>query len=328
MDTSPSEPGNGVKPVFQKAYSGGDILFEDDAELLLNPKESPELAKFIGEDIITAAGKTLLGADDKAGIASIMAALALFLSDSSLPHPELKICFTPDEEVGRGVDNINLDKLAKIAYTIDGGELGELEAECFDAWSAVITFTGRNVHPGSSKNVMINSAAIAARYAADIPEWQSPEHTEKREGFYHLTSISGEENSTVLRFILRDFEAGNNEQRMQFLQSLAETYRKKYPGLIISLDFHHSYLNMYHILKDHQAVIDTAAEAMREVGIDVLRNAIRGGTDGARLCYMGIPTPNIFGGGVMFHSRREWIPVIALQKAAEVVVKIAEKYSK
>jgi len=327
MDTSPSEPGDGVRPVIHKNFQGKTILYEDDPELSLNPADSPELLKFIGEDIITASGKTLLGADDKAGIAAIMSAAALMLKHPEYSHPEIRICFTPDEEVGRGVDKIDISKLGKIAYTIDGGELGELEAECFDAWSAHISFKGRNVHPGSAKNVMLNAGAIAARFTADIPEWQTPEHTEKREGFYHLTDISGDENAAELSFILRDFELAINEQKMKFLESLIAAYQQKYPGLEVTHRFSHSYQNMYHILEKHPEIIEKAASAMEAVGIKVLRNAIRGGTDGARLCYMGIPTPNIFSGGLMYHSRREWIPVIALQKAAEVIVKLAELYA-
>lgn len=327
MDTSPSEPGDGVRPVIHKNYLGKTILFEDDPELSLSIDDSPELLKFIGEDIITASGKTLLGADDKAGIAAIMSAASFMLKHPEHSHPEIRICFTPDEEVGRGVDKIDTSKLGKIAYTIDGGELGELEAECFDAWSAHISFKGRNVHPGSAKNVMLNAGAIAARFTTDIPEWQTPEHTEKREGFYHLTDIFGDENIAALSFILRDFDLGLNEQKMRFLESLIAAYHQKYPGLEITHLFRHSYQNMYHILEKHPEIMEKAASAMEAVGIKVLRNAIRGGTDGARLCYMGIPTPNIFSGGLMFHSRREWIPVIALQKAAEVVVKLAELYA-
>jgi tripeptide aminopeptidase len=285
------------------------------------------LNRFFGEDIITASGKTLLGADDKAGIAEIMAACALLIQNPSLPHPELRICFTPDEEIGRGVDNIDLTKLGKIAYTLDGGELGELEAECFDAWSAHLTFTGRNVHPGSAKNVMINAAAIAARFSAEMPEWQTPERTERKEGFYHLTDISGDENKAQLSYIIRDFTLANNEARIAFLTQLVSLYELRYPGMKIELNTRHTYQNMFQIISAHPEVVTKAARAITDCGIDLHETAIRGGTDGARLSYMGIPTPNIFAGGLMFHSRREWIPVLALQKAAEVIIRLAELYS-
>lgn len=326
LDTSPSEPGNMVKPEIHSNYQGENITYIDDATLILSPSESPELKKFIGEDIITASGKTLLGADDKAGIAAILAACELWQSDKSLLHPELRLVFTPDEEVGRGTDNIDLKRLAPIAYTIDGGEMGELEAECFDAWSVNVSFTGRNVHPGSAKNIMLNAAAIAARFVAELPEAETPEHTEKREGFFHLTQISGDENQAELGFIIRDFEEEQNQRRIDLFKHLKELYLLRYPGLEIELDVKHSYQNMYQVLQNHPAIVEKAAQAIREAGIEVIHSAVRGGTDGARLCFMGVPTPNLFSGGLMYHSRKEWIPVIALQKAAEVVVRLAALY--
>lgn len=326
MDTSPAESGNHVKPIIHPNYQGDIITYIDNQELLLTPDDSPELLKFIGEDIITASGNTLLGADDKAGIAAIMAALELYIRYPEYKHPELRIVFTPDEEIGQGVDKIDISRLGTVGYTIDGGELGELEAECFDAYSAKIRFYGINVHPGSAKNIMVNAAAIAARYFSDIPEWQTPEHTEKKEGFFHLTEIKGDESEAQLSFIIRDFDQAYNEKRLKFLEQLKENYLLRYPGLKIETEFKHSYQNMYNVLKQHSEVIEKAAQAMEDVGIKVLRNAIRGGTDGARLCYMGIPTPNIFSGGVMYHSKREWIPVIALQKAAETIIRLSELY--
>lgn len=327
LDTSPSASGKGVKPLLRKNYQGETLTYPDNDKLSLTPEECPALLKFIGGDIITASGKTLLGADDKAGIAAIMAACALIHHNPHLPHPELRICFTPDEEVGKGVDNIDLTRLGKIAYTLDGGELGELEAECFDAWSARLTFHGRNVHPGSAKNIMLNAAAIAARFVANIPEWQAPEHTENKEGFYHLGSINGDETRADISFIIRDFDKKLNEKRVEYLRQQILLFELKYPGLVIEMTANHSYQNMYHILSRHPQTIEKAASAIAACGVTVLHNAIRGGTDGARLCYMGLPTPNIFGGGLMFHSAQEWIPVIALQKAAEVVVKLAEYYA-
>ncbi|MFB3844211.1 MAG: peptidase T [Candidatus Cloacimonadaceae bacterium] len=327
LDTSSSESGENVKPVIHPNYQGEVITFADDPNLILSPQNSPELTKFVGEDIITASGLTLLGADDKAGVAEIMAACSWLISHPEKRHPELKIVFTPDEETGRGVEAINLAKVAPVAYTIDGGEIGELEAECFDAWSVKITFTGRNVHPGSAKNIMLNAGAIAAHFLAALPEWETPEHTEKREGFYHLGNIAGDENNSALDFILRDFAPERNRQRLNYLEQLKNLFLIRYPGLDINIEAANSYQNMYFILKDHPEILQKAEQAYREAGIDIIHNAIRGGTDGARLCYMGIPTPNIFAGGLMYHSKLEWIPVIALQKGAEVIVNLAQLYA-
>ncbi len=324
IDTSPSESGNNVKPIIHKQYDGGDITFPDNKDLILSPQDSPELKKFIGHTIITASGNTLLGADDKAGVAEIMAALAAFKKFKDLPHPELKIVFTPDEEIGEGTLNIKTEKLATIGYTVDGGEIGELEDECFDAFRVNLLFKGINVHPGEAKNKMVNAGAIAARFVAALPEYETPEHTELREGFFHLNEIKGVENSAELSLILRDFEQEKNLARIEYLKLLTRIFELRYKGLTIDLEIKDQYNNMQEILRNHPEIPEKAESAIRASGVEVIRRAIRGGTDGARLTFKGIPTPNIFTGGLMFHSKKEWIPEIALQKAAETIVSLCE----
>ncbi|MBI5527661.1 MAG: peptidase T [Deltaproteobacteria bacterium] len=322
LDTSGAAPGENVKPVFHRNYDGGVIAFADDPDLRLGPPDSPELSRFVGEDIITASGKTLLGADDKAGVAEIVAGLAALKKFPELRHPEIRVCITPDEEIGGGTAKIRTEKLGKLCYTFDGGEVGEIETECFNAHMAKIKFIGVNVHPGYAKNIMLNAGAIAARYVAALPEWQTPEHTELREGFFHLLKIGGDENEASIQFIIRDFEAETNQKRMVFLKSLADVFMKKYPGLKVEVEIKEQYRNMVEVLNNALAVVEVAQKAIEMSGVKVIRKAIRGGTDGAKLCFMGIPTPNVFAGGLLFHSKREWIPVVALERAAEVFVNI------
>jgi len=324
MDTSPDEPGDQVVPLLRKNYDGGGLLFPDNPGLKLDPTDSPALLSYLGEDIITASGSTLLGADDKAGIAEIMASLAAFIQFPQLLHPEIRICFTPDEEVGSGTAKINLSKLGKVAYTLDGGEMGELEDECFDAHSAKVVFHGRNVHPGYAKGMMINAAAIATRFAAALPEQESPENTKERDGFFHLAEMKGDETEATLFYILRDFEVAKNQRRIDLLQLMKQQFELRYPGLSMELIIKDSYKNMKEILVTYPEVIAKAETALRMAELPVLRTSIRGGTDGARLCFMGLPTPNLFAGGNLFHSKREWIPVRALQKAAEVVIYLSD----
>ena len=318
LDTSPAVSGENVKPVIHKNYDGGTISYPDDPALKLSPADSPELLLFKGGEIITASGTTLLGADDKAGIAEIMAGLAAFKKFPALKHPELRICFTPDEEVGGGTAKIRTEKLGKVCYTYDGGVVGELETECFDAHMAKVKFTGVNVHPGYAKNIMINAGAVAARYLAAMPEWQSPEHTELREGFFHLLKIAGDESEASVQFIIRDFESATNQKRIALLKTLADYFMAKYPGLKVEVEHKEQYRNMVEVLDKAPAVTEIAHRAIEMSGAQVQRKAIRGGTDGAKLCFMGIPSPNLFAGGLLFHSKREWIPIVALERASEV----------
>lgn len=324
IDTSPAVSGKNVKPVIHKNYDGGPIEFASNPDIKLTTEDSPNLTKYIGLDIVTSEGDTLLGADDKAGIAEIMATSAAWKKFSELKHGPVIICFTPDEEIGRGTSKINKERLPDLCYTLDGSEMGELEFECFDAWKATIKFTGLSVHPGYAKNLLINAIHIASRYLSEIPDYESPEHTEEKEGFYHLSELSGNVEEANAILIIRDYEEKNNQKRMEYLQKLRELYEFQYPGLKVNIEFLHQYKNMRRFIEFKQEVVDLAKKAIEMAGLDVKIHAIRGGTDGSKLSEMGKPTPNIFSGGLLFHSRKEHIPTLALQKASEVLIYLAE----
>jgi len=328
LDTSPAVSGKDIKPVIHKNYDGSNIKFDQNNDIILTTKDSPQLKEYIGLDIITSQGDTLLGADNKAGIAEIVAACAAWNKFPELKHGPIIICFTPDEEIGRGTKKINSKKLPKRCYTMDGSEMGQLEIECFDAWGATIKFKGLNVHPGYAKGLMINAIHIASRFLSELPEKESPEKTEEREGFYHLMTLKGNEEEASATLIIRDFELENNEKRMEYLRSLKSKYEALCPGLKIELAFKHQYENMLSNLEEHQKIIDLAKKAIELTGLEVRIHSIRGGTDGARLSAKGIPTPNIFAGGLLFHSRKEYIPTLALQKATEVLIYLAELWTK
>ena len=327
MDTSPAVSGKNVKPVVHKNYDGSAIKFVGNKEIELTVEDSPLLKEYIGLDIITSEGDTLLGADDKAGIAEIMAACAAWKSFPELKHGPITVCFTPDEEIGKGTLKIDKKRLPEFCYTMDGSEMGQLEFECFDAWKASITFTGLSVHPGYAKNLMVNAIHIACRFLSEIPEHESPEHTEDREGFYHMGDLRGTEEEAKTKLIIRDYDEINNKKRMEFLQKLKEIYEFRYPGLKIELKFEHQYRNMLKFIEKEMIVVDLAKEAIKMADIDIKIEAIRGGTDGSKLSEMGIPTPNIFSGGLLFHSRKEHIPTLALQKAAEVIIYLGQLWA-
>jgi len=327
VDTSPAVSGKDVKPVIHKNYDGKEIKYAQDEELVLNFDDSPNLEDYIGLDIITSEGDTLLGADDKAGVAEIMAACAAWRKYDKLKHGPIVVCFTTDEEIGLGIDKVDMKKLPKMCYTVDGGEMGELEFECFDAWLAQIKFRGLSVHPGHAKNKMINAIQIASKYFSDLPEAESPEHTEEREGFFHLTKLQGTAEEATSRMIIRDFMPENNERRMDYLKNLKKAYEIRYPGLKIEIDFKHQYQNMFEFIEKNSLVVDLAKQAIEKTGLEVKIHPIRGGTDGARLSAKGIPTPNIFTGGQLFHSRKEYIPTLALQKTSEVLIYLAELWT-
>lgn len=328
LDTSPAVSGKGVKPLLRKSYQGEELAYPCNDELFLKPSECPKLLDYIGEQIITSSGDTLLGADDKAGIAEIMTALSMFKTNPDLLHPELKICFTPDEEVGAGTDHISREKIGRIAYTIDGGEIGELEDECFDASSVKITVLGRNVHPGKAKNIMINACKIASELVSLLPGQESPETTEGREGFYHVRYIQGDESKASIDMILRDFREEYNLRRVDFIESVAELLRIKYPGVQIIIKHSNSYKNMKTVLDKFPEIVKKAELVMLDLGINPLRTPIRGGTDGAKLCYLGIPTPNIFTGGFLYHSLQEWIPVSSMVAAVKVIIALSDSWTK
>jgi len=324
IDTAPAVSGKNVKPVIHKNYDGGVIDFASNPDIKLTTEDSPNLLEYIGLDIVTSEGDTLLGADDKAGIAEIMATCAAWKKFTELKHGPVIICFTPDEEVGRGTLKINKERLPDFCYTLDGSEMGELEFECFDAWKAKIRFTGLSVHPGYAKNLLINAIHIASRYLSEIPDYESPEHTEEREGFYYLSELSGKVEEANAILIIRDYEEKNNQKRMEYLQKLGELYEFQYPGLKVNIEFLHQYKNMRPFIETKQEVVNLAKKAIEMAGLEVKTHAIRGGTDGSKLSEMGKPTPNIFSGGLLFHSRKEYIPTLALQKASEVLIYLAE----
>ncbi|NHJ84650.1 MAG: peptidase T [Asgard group archaeon] len=326
IDTSPAESGANVTPVIHENYDGKPIKYPQNPNITLTIDDSPELEHFRGMDIITSSGDTLLGADDKAGIAGIMAAAAAWRKFPKLDHGPITVCFTPDEEIGHGTTKINMDRLPLFGYTFDGGEMGELETECFDAWKATITFHGVSVHPGYAKNLMVNAVEIACRYISQLPEYETPQHTEKREGFYHLYAMEGDCVKAKTVLILRDFDKKINQKRMDYMTKLKDTFESRYPGLKIELQFDHSYENMKVYLEEYTEVIEKAADAIRAAGLALKETLIRGGTDGARLSARGKPTPNIFAGGILFHSLKEYIPVPALQKSAEVILYLAENW--
>ena len=328
LDTSPAVNGKDVKPVIHKKYDGSDIIFAQNPDLILTIKDSPQLEEYIGLDIITSQGDTLLGADDKAGIAEIMAVCSVWNEFPDLKHGPIVVCFTPDEEIGRGTTKINKKRLPEVCYTMDGSEMGQFEIECFDAWGVSIKFKGLNVHPGYAKGLMINAIHIASRFLSELPEAESPEKTEEREGFYHLTNLKGNEEEASAVLIVRDFEHKKNDKRMEYLKSLKSKYETLYPGLKIELAFKHQYENMFTYLEKKQKIVDLAKKAIKLAGLEVKIHSIRGGTDGAKLSSKGIPTPNIFAGGLLFHSRKEYIPTLALQKASEVLIHLANLWTK
>ncbi len=324
MDTSNQESGDGVRPVVHENYAGGVITFADDPELTLSPDDSPELLEFIGENIITASGQTLLGADDKAGVAEIMAAAAAFDRFKDLPHPEIRICFTPDEEIGEGPDHVDLTKWGKYGYTLDGGILGSFETENFNAQKVALTFRGCPVHPGMGKNRLVNAIGIATRFFAAMSEHDTPEHTEEREGYHFLYKLEGNEKKAIAEVLLRDFDKEGNARRVLLFHNLINFFETRHPGLKIDLQVTTQYENMKEILHQYPEVVRMGEKAIEQVSDLVVRKElVRGGTDGARITFLGVPTPNIFAGGLMFHSRKEWIPQIALQKAAEVIIHLS-----
>ncbi|MHA1219299.1 MAG: peptidase T [Candidatus Heimdallarchaeaceae archaeon] len=330
IDTSQAASGKNVKYQINKNYDGSDITFPNDDKLTITVDESPELQEMIGLDIITASGDTLLGADDKAGIAEIMTAATVWKKYPELKHGHIVICFTPDEEIGEGTLKIDMEKMnqLKCGYTLDGGVMGELETECFDAWKAEIEFIGLSVHPGYAKNKMINAIDVAARFFSQIPEFETPERTEKREGFYHLYDLKGGAEKAEAKMILRDFNEEENKRRMEYLQSLKDTFENLYRGLEVKLEFTHSYENMMKFIGSYPEVVEKAEKAIIAAGLEVNLSAIRGGTDGAKLSAKGLPTPNLFAGGMLLHSRKEYIPTKAMQKATEVILLIANNWIK
>ena len=326
VDTSPAVTGENVNPVITKNYQGGDIVLKSDTSRVIKVDENPQLNDMIGYDIITTDGTTLLGADNKAGVAEIMDAVKYWLSHPEEKHGTIKICFTPDEEVGRGTEKIDLDKLgAKYAYTVDGSTRGELETETFSADAMVVKFIGKNIHPGFAKGKMINAIKIAGTFLELLPkDGLSPETTEKREGFVHPWVLNGNEELTTVKFIIRDFITEKLAEYEAVVKDLAEKAVAQYPGAKVEIEVIEQYRNMKEVLDKHPKVEEYAVQALKNLDIEPIMNPIRGGTDGSRLSFMGLPTPNIFAGEHSFHSQLEWVAVQDMEIAVKNIVEIAK----
>lgn len=329
MDTSPDLSGENVKPRIVSSYEGNDITLCAEENIILSPRQFPELLDHKGEDLIVTDGHTLLGADDKAGIAEIISAIAYLKEHPEIQHGKIRIGFNPDEEIGLGAHKFDVEKFGcKWAYTMDGGEVGELEFENFNAASAKVHIKGRNVHPGYAKDKMINSQLVANEYIALLPDNETPATTCGYEGFYHLIGMEGEVESTTLSYIIRDHDRQKFESRKAFMIQCATQLNQKYGTQIVSVELKDQYYNMRQQIEPLMHIIDIAFAAMKEAGVDPKVKAIRGGTDGAQLSFKGLPCPNIFAGGLNFHGRYEFIPIQSMEKAMNVIVKIAELTAK
>ena len=325
VDTSPEMPGGIKNPQILK-YQGGDIRLKDN--IYIKEEDFPVLKDLIGKTLITTNGDTLLGADDKAGSAAIMNAVEYFINNPQIKHGDIKIAFTPDEEIGTGCDSFDVETFnADFAYTIDGGRLGELEYESFNAAEAKIFIKGKSVHPGTAKNTMINSITVAKELDDLLGQVQRPEHTEGYEGFFHMISIDGNIENTEMTYIIRDFDRHKFEKKKEFFNDCVNFLNKKYNN-IIKVEISDTYYNMGDILKDRMEIVNYAKKAMENLGINVIVQPIRGGTDGSKLSFMGLPTPNLFTGGYNFHGIYEFIPIEDMKKSSDVIIEIIKLISK
>jgi tripeptide aminopeptidase len=326
LDTSPDLSGANVKPRIVENYDGNEIVLNEKENIILSPSMFPELRDHIGEDLIVTDGTTLLGADDKAGIAEIMTAIQYLIDHPEIKHGKIRIAFNPDEEIGMGASKFDVEKFGcDWAYTIDGGEVGELEYENFNAAAAKVKIKGLNVHPGYAKNKMLNAGLIAVKFAGMLPAQERPEHTEGYEGFFHLTGICATVEDANLSYIIRDHDKDRFEQRLKKIQDVTDYLNKVYPPNTVQLEIRQQYRNMREIIEPQKHIVDFAENAMKALGIKPLVRPIRGGTDGAQLSFKGLPCPNIFAGGLNFHGRYEWISIQSMEKAVQVIVKIIEK---
>lgn len=325
VDTAPDCSGAGVKPLVHRNYQGQDIALPDDSSVVIRMNEHPDLSSQIGNDIVTASGLTLLGADNKAGVAAIMDAAYILTKHPEIKHGPIRILFTPDEEIGRGVNKVDMQKLgAQYGYTIDGETAGSIEDETFSADGAVVSIDGVSAHPGFAKGKMEHASKIAAKIVARLPDHLSPEHTEGREGFIHPTQIEGGLERATIKLILRDFETSGLERLANTLKSIVDEVMREYPHSKATIQIHEQYRNMGEVLRQHPQVVDYALEALRRCGFEPLKRSIRGGTDGSRLSFMGMPCPNLFAGEHAFHSRQEWVSVQDMEKSAEMIVRLAQ----
>jgi tripeptide aminopeptidase len=329
MDTAPDYFGSNVKPNIVENYDGKDILLNKEENIIMKVQDFPELQQYKSHTLITTDGTTLLGADDKAGIAEIVTAMEYLIIHPEIKHGKIRVGFTPDEEIGEGADHFNVEKFgAECAYTMDGGGIGELQFENFNAAGVKVNIKGRNVHPGSAKGKMINSIFIGNELINRLPKDEVPEKTSGYEGFYFLTDFKGAVEETSLDLIIRDFSRENFEKRKEYFLSLEKEFNQIYGQGTVTIEVKDQYFNMKEKLEDKMCIVDKAKKAMELCGIEALIDPIRGGTDGARLSFMGLPTPNIFAGGHNFHGKFEFIPLSSMKKAVEVIIKIAELYGK
>lgn len=319
MDTSPAMPASPLNSRTLR-YEGGDVVLNAEKNIVMTVKDFPSLLTHVGEDIIVTDGTTLLGADDKAGIAEIITLCEKLIKDKSVKHPKIRVAFTPDEEIGEGVDHFDLELLnVKYGYTVDGGDLGEIEYENFNAAAATLTVHGVNIHPGSAKNKMVNAALLAMEFASMLPPAETPAHTEGYEGFYHLCSMEGNEEKAVLKYIIRDHDMDKFNARKAYMERAAQYLKEKYGEGVFELKLRDSYFNMRGIIEKHMDVIERAVKAMEKCGVKPLIQPIRGGTDGARLSFMGLPCPNLSTGGHNFHGRYEYISIQSMEKMVDVL---------
>ncbi|HDI4919297.1 TPA: peptidase T [Clostridium botulinum] len=328
MDTSPDLSGTNINPRIVEKYDGQDIVLNKEKNIVLKINEFPEILEYKGQDIVVTDGNTLLGADDKAGIAEIITAMEYLINHPEIKHGTIKVGFTPDEEVGKGADHFDVKKFgADLAYTLDGGGIGELECETFNAAKAKVIIEGRNVHPGSAKNKMTNAVLVANKFINMLPENEVPERTEGYEGFFHLLSVKSEVETAELNYIIRDFDRKKFEERKEQIKEVGKKINEEYNKEIVCVKVEDQYYNMKEKIDEVKYVVDIAYDAMKAIDIEPILVPIRGGTDGSRLSFMGLPTPNLFAGGHNFHGRFEFVLVLSMEKAAELVVKIAELYA-
>ena len=325
LDTAPDMTGKHVQPHIVEKYNGNDILLNAEDAIVLSTEQFPELKLYVGQDLIVTNGRTLLGADDKAGIAEIMTAMDYLVKHPEIKHGKVRVAFTPDEEIGQGPHHFDVEKFgADWAYTMDGGEIGELEYENFNAASAKITFKGRNVHPGYAKHKMLNSMRVAHQFATMLPRHETPEHTEKYEGFYHLVGMQGDVESSTLTYIIRDHDRARFESRKDEIQHLVNKINAEFGAGTASVELKDQYYNMREKIEPVMHIIDLAFAAMEAAGVKPQVKPIRGGTDGAQLSFKGLPCPNIFAGGHNFHGRYEFVPIQSMEKATEVILNIVK----
>lgn len=323
LDTSPDMSGHNVKPRIVESYDGGDITINEEEHIILSPSQFPELLNYLGQNLIVTDGTTLLGADDKAGIAEIISAVVYLQKHPEIKHGKIRVAFNPDEEIGQGAHKFDVGRFgADWAYTMDGGEIGELEYENFNAAVAKVTFKGRNVHPGYAKHKMVNSIRMANQFILMLPRWETPEHTEGYEGFYHLVQIEGDVEKTTLTYIIRDHDRDRFERRKKELEHLVRKTNNEFPDSC-TIEIKDQYYNMREKIEPVMHIIEIAEQAMKDAGVTPKVQPIRGGTDGAQLSFKGLPCPNIFAGGLNFHGRFEFVPIPSMEKARDVIVEIA-----